>query len=166
LGSVERAIIAIASGRSRTAAYLARRIYHTRPISAAQLSSVRRALRRLAGAGLVRRESALPNDEGRARWIATAPGSVLRTVRQAIRRVAREAALQELAVAPAIGRDICGHCDRLRMPEGYDACLGRLPGVASACCGHGERDGYVRFESGLVLHGRWEHIDRPRMPEG
>ncbi len=31
----------------------------------------------------------------------------------------------------------CFRCGRKATPEGYDACLGKLPGVRSACCGHG-----------------------------
>jgi hypothetical protein len=159
LGSVERAIIAIAWNRSHTAAYIARRIYATRPISAAQMSSVRRALRRLAARGMVKIESALPTDDGRARWVVRDPFSVERE-----RRDIRRAALENAATAAheaelASGGDVCRHCGRPRMPEGYDACLGRLPGVVAACCGHGGSDGYVAFEgSGLVLRGRWDHV--------
>jgi hypothetical protein len=37
----------------------------------------------------------------------------------------------------------CARCQRL-MPEGPDACLGVLPDVAHACCGHGvTRRAYV-----------------------
>jgi len=31
----------------------------------------------------------------------------------------------------------CTRCGRMPTPEGYDACLGHLKGVTSACCGHG-----------------------------
>lgn len=31
----------------------------------------------------------------------------------------------------------CVRCGRLPTNEGYDACLGYLQGVRSACCGHG-----------------------------
>jgi hypothetical protein len=30
----------------------------------------------------------------------------------------------------------CAHCGRPPTPEGYDACLGHIPGAYSACCGH------------------------------
>jgi hypothetical protein len=36
-------------------------------------------------------------------------------------------------------------------PDGEDGCLGHLPGVITACCGHGERDGYIIFENGKQL---------------
>lgn len=31
----------------------------------------------------------------------------------------------------------CTRCGRMPTPEGYDACLGHIEGVISACCGHG-----------------------------
>ena len=31
----------------------------------------------------------------------------------------------------------CIRCGRPPTPEGYDACLGTLPGIQYACCGHG-----------------------------
>ena len=35
-----------------------------------------------------------------------------------------------------------------------DACLGELPGVTEACCGHGvPRHAYITFESGLIIRG-------------
>lgn len=35
-----------------------------------------------------------------------------------------------------------------------DPCLGVLPGVDNACCGHGVReDAYIRFTSGVVVKG-------------
>ncbi len=32
--------------------------------------------------------------------------------------------------------------------ESYDACLGKLPGVKFACCGHGAENGYILFKNG------------------
>jgi hypothetical protein len=46
-----------------------------------------------------------------------------------------------------------------------DPCLGTLPGVDNACCGHGVREqAYIRFTNGVVVRGfdeihyteRWE----------
>lgn len=35
-----------------------------------------------------------------------------------------------------------------------DPCLGQLPGVDNACCGHGEREeAYIRFNNGKVVKG-------------
>jgi hypothetical protein len=31
----------------------------------------------------------------------------------------------------------CIRCGRMPTTEGYDACLGYIPGATSACCGHG-----------------------------
>jgi hypothetical protein len=45
----------------------------------------------------------------------------------------------------------CPRCGRLPTPEGHDACLGHLPGVSSACCGHGIKPGYVRYTNGTEV---------------
>lgn len=35
-----------------------------------------------------------------------------------------------------------------------DPCLGKLPGVKHACCGHGKKESaYVMFENGIVIRG-------------
>ncbi len=39
----------------------------------------------------------------------------------------------------------CPKCNRLPDENGHDACLGNLPGVKNACCGHGVQDGYIQF---------------------
>ena len=49
--------------------------------------------------------------------------------------------------------------------EEPDPCLGTLPGVIEACCGHGDpRKGYVFFEDGLLFRGfrKIEHHDLTR----
>lgn len=39
----------------------------------------------------------------------------------------------------------CGRCNRFPTADGHDACLGTLPGVMNACCGHGQqKDAYVQ----------------------
>ena len=38
---------------------------------------------------------------------------------------------------PVFGERACKRCGEKPTPEGHDACLGTLPGVVSACCGHG-----------------------------
>ena len=40
---------------------------------------------------------------------------------------------------------LCPRCGKPPTPEGYDACLGRIPGAVAACCGHGVEPGYVMF---------------------
>ncbi len=53
----------------------------------------------------------------------------------------------------------CGHCRLPNTPEGHDGCIGHLPGVTNACCGHGEGgSAYIQFFFGLSLRGflaRW-----------
>ena len=41
----------------------------------------------------------------------------------------------------------------IRCGEGgeIDHCLGRLPGITAACCGHGTGSGYLAFENGTVI---------------
>lgn len=47
--------------------------------------------------------------------------------------------------------DLCAKCHRLPTAEGHDGCLGTLPGVWNACCGHGNpREAYVQFRPGPV----------------
>lgn len=43
----------------------------------------------------------------------------------------------------------CGFCGLAKTPEGHDGCLGTLPGVMNACCGHGRpHEAYIQFEDG------------------
>ena len=44
---------------------------------------------------------------------------------------------------PDDGRRACRRCGRRPTPEGYDACLGFVEGVSSACCGHGVEPSFV-----------------------
>ena len=49
---------------------------------------------------------------------------------------------------------LCGHCGEHNTPEGHDACLGTLPDVMNACCGHGEEWlAYVQFWDGSIVDG-------------
>ena len=46
----------------------------------------------------------------------------------------------------------CGHCGKFNTPQGHDACLGELPGVMNACCGHGnDNESYIQFENGVTV---------------
>lgn len=50
----------------------------------------------------------------------------------------------------------CGHCGLYgNSSDGEaDPCLGVLPGVTNACCGHGNpREAYICFQGGLALRG-------------
>ncbi len=49
----------------------------------------------------------------------------------------------------------CGCCALANRPDGHDACLGAVIGVANACCGHGAEDNaYVAFDDGKRIGGR------------
>ena len=39
----------------------------------------------------------------------------------------------------------CMQCGLVAVPDGPDPCLGMLPGVNAACCGHGVEEPYVSF---------------------
>jgi len=49
---------------------------------------------------------------------------------------------------------VCPICGLTRQEDYYDPCLGKLPGVEYACCGHGgkgQSQGYIYFENGKVV---------------
>lgn len=49
----------------------------------------------------------------------------------------------------------CPHCNKELKKDGMDPCLGELPGVVAACCGHGGRgfhSPYIMFENGIVIN--------------
>ena len=54
---------------------------------------------------------------------------------------------------PTVGNDRpCGHCGMGRTADGHDGCLGVLPGVMNACCGHGnESEAYIQLWTGEVI---------------
>ena len=56
---------------------------------------------------------------------------------------------------PTVGSDRpCGRCHDRHTAEGHDACLGTLPGVRNACCGHGQAaEAYVQMLDGKVVRG-------------
>ena len=37
----------------------------------------------------------------------------------------------------------CRRCERPPTKDGHDACLGEIPGITSACCGHGVEEPFV-----------------------
>lgn len=37
----------------------------------------------------------------------------------------------------------CKRCGKIPTIEGYDACLGFIEGVTSACCGHGIKEPFI-----------------------
>jgi len=66
---------------------------------------------------------------------------------------------------PTFYRKECGFCHKTETIDGVDPCLGVLPGVMNACCGHGSRrESYIQFEnrfriSGFKLPEKGEEID-------
>ena len=40
----------------------------------------------------------------------------------------------------------CKKCGLKPTKEGYDACLGKIEGAVSACCGHGVEKPYILFK--------------------
>jgi len=48
----------------------------------------------------------------------------------------------------------CGHCGLASTPDGHDGCLGTMPGVRNACCGHGRTDeAYIQYDNNVRLGG-------------
>lgn len=47
--------------------------------------------------------------------------------------------------------------------EGCDPCLGKLPGVVSACCGHGVKRGHIIFTNGVKIKGRFA-VSKAQLP--
>ena len=51
------------------------------------------------------------------------------------------------------GRE-CGHCQLPNRDDDCDPCIGKLPGVANACCGHGSpAESYIQFDNGITVRG-------------
>lgn len=49
----------------------------------------------------------------------------------------------------------CGHCGLHNTDEGHDGCLGTLPDVMNACCGHGvDKDAYIQYSDGRRIGGK------------
>lgn len=47
---------------------------------------------------------------------------------------------------------VCAKCNKPPTEEGHDPCLGTLPGVMNACCGHGfPESSYVQFSNNLII---------------
>lgn len=48
----------------------------------------------------------------------------------------------------------CGFCGARNTVDGHDGCLGILPGIMNACCGHGQaKETYVQFLDGISISG-------------
>lgn len=61
---------------------------------------------------------------------------------------------------------ICIKCGKPPTPEGHDGCLGTLPAVMNACCGHGRDDiAYVQYLDGSIAHGEEALIQIEKLKE-
>ena len=56
----------------------------------------------------------------------------------------------------------CRRCGRSPTAEGYDACIGYLPGVFSACCGHGQEESYCVMDDGHSTIRNLQEVMRER----
>ena len=54
----------------------------------------------------------------------------------------------------------CANCNEYPTKDGHDSCLGELPGVEFACCGHGKEEGYLTFTNGVTLRFKLKSIER------
>ena len=54
----------------------------------------------------------------------------------------------------------CPNCGRRPGKDGEDFCLGKLPGVKAACCGHGTGEGYILFRNGVTIRFNGATIER------
>jgi hypothetical protein len=54
-----------------------------------------------------------------------------------------------------VGKRPCPVCGKEPTKELHDGCLGRIPGVKFACCGHGEVDqAYIVFDNMIIFRGK------------
>lgn len=54
-----------------------------------------------------------------------------------------------------VEKGICNKCRQEYLAgQEPDPCLGEIPGVVGACCGHGKKTkAYVQFEDGMTFRG-------------
>ena len=52
----------------------------------------------------------------------------------------------------------CPKCKKYPTKDDHDPCMANLPGVTYACCGHGVEEGYIQFENGIVVRGKFTEI--------
>lgn len=52
-------------------------------------------------------------------------------------------------------------CGAMCEPDEPDPCLGKLPGVIFACCGHGEGDGYITFANNVTIRFDLDQVEAP-----
>lgn len=59
---------------------------------------------------------------------------------------------------------MCFRCNQQVIKGEPDPCLGMLPGVTSACCGHGKKEGYLLFENGKQINFQIRYIKNKMTP--
>lgn len=60
----------------------------------------------------------------------------------------------------------CKRCGHMSLPDGEDYCLGHIPGVKAACCGHGAEPGYIMMENGQLFTEDIGWIEPPQFKIG
>lgn len=59
---------------------------------------------------------------------------------------------------------ICSHCNLPPSPEGHDGCLGTLPDIMNACCGHGDISyAYIQYWCGKIVRGEEAQTEQNRI---
>lgn len=49
----------------------------------------------------------------------------------------------------------CGNCGKENTKEGHDGCIGTIPNIMNACCGHGDTDGaYIQYWDKSIIRGK------------
>ena len=54
----------------------------------------------------------------------------------------------------------CKRCGHMPLENGEDWCLGHIPKVKNACCGHGVEEGYIQLENGKSFREEFEISER------
>lgn len=55
----------------------------------------------------------------------------------------------------------CVKCGKVSKGHEPDPCMGNLPGVENACCGHGiENDAYISFDNGITVRGTFTSVEK------
>ena len=50
----------------------------------------------------------------------------------------------------------CPKCQQNETEHGDDPCIQNLPGVRYGCCSHGKGQGYIMFENGTIIRGKFK----------
>ena len=53
--------------------------------------------------------------------------------------------------SPASVERPCKRCGHMPLDNGEDWCLGHIPNIKNACCGHGAEEGYFQLENGKTF---------------